>query len=65
MSLYAKQAEAKGEVHQAVMYLLACYRIHDAVRVYQRAAMYRWVPPETFLNRVSELSMVVAKGMHC
>ena len=38
---YAQQLEEKGEIHNAVLYLLSISKIYDAIDVYLRARLYR------------------------
>ena len=38
---YAQQLEEKGDIHNAVLYLLSISKIHDAIDVYLRARLYR------------------------
>ena len=38
---YAQQLEERGDIHNAVLYLLSISKIHDAIDVYLRARLYR------------------------
>ena len=38
---FAQQLEERGDIHNAVLYLLSISKIHDAIDVYLRARLYR------------------------